>query len=166
MRCIRCASKAEARLGESRLGEARCGEVGFTLIEIMVVIVILGILATLIIPKIMDRPDEARRTKAVLDIQSIGQALDLYRLDNHRYPTTEQGLIALVEKTQIEPLPARWRLGGYLSKLPVDPWNTPYVYLSPGLRSDYDLVSFGADGELGGEAKGADIESWNLEATQ
>lgn len=142
----------------------RCGEAGFTLIEIMVVIVILGILATLIVPKIMDRPDEARRTKAVLDIQSIGQSLDLYRLDNHRYPTTEQGLNALVEKTTLEPAPARWRSGGYLGKLPMDPWNASYVYLSPGLHGDYDLVSFGSDGELGGEGKGADIESWNLDA--
>ena len=141
-------------------------EDGFTLIEIMVVIVILGILATLIIPKIMDRPDEARRTKSVLDIQSIGQALDLYRLDNHRYPTTEQGLNALVETPQVEPLPARWRPGGYLGKLPMDPWDASYVYLSPGLHGDYDLLSFGADGELGGEGKGADIESWNLEAAQ
>ena len=141
------------------------GVAGFTLIEIMVVIVILGILATLIIPKIMDRPDEARRTKAVLDIQSIGQALDLYRLDNHRYPTSEQGLQALVEKTQVEPVPPRWRVGGYLNKLPQDPWSAPYIYLSPGLHGDYDLVSLGGDGELGGEAKGADIESWALEST-
>lgn len=140
-------------------------EAGFTLIEIMVVIVILGILATLIIPKIMDRPDEARRTKAILDIQSIGQALDMYRLDNHRYPTTEQGLQALVDRPEVEPVPGRWRSGGYLGKLPVDPWDTPYVYLSPGLRGDYDLVSFGGDGELGGEGKGADIESWNLDAS-
>ena len=137
---------------------------GFTLIEIMVVIVILGVLATLIVPKIMDRPDEARRTKAVLDIQSIGQSLDLYRLDNHRYPTTEQGLNALVVKPEVDPLPPRWRQSGYLAKLPKDPWGNAYVYLSPGLHGDYDLISFGADGELGGEGKGADIESWNLDA--
>lgn len=140
------------------------GVAGFTLIEIMVVIVILAVLATLIIPKIMDRPDEARRTKAVLDIQSIGQALDLYRLDSHRYPTTEQGLNALVEKPQSEPIPGRWRSGGYLNKLPIDPWQTPYIYLSPGLHGDYDLLSFGADGALGGDGKGADVESWNLDA--
>ena len=140
------------------------GVAGFTLIEIMVVIVILAVLATLIIPKIMDRPDEARRTKAVLDIQSIGQALDLYRLDSHRYPTTEQGLNALVEKPQSEPIPGRWCSGGYLNKLPIDPWQTPYIYLSPGLHGDYDLLSFGADGALGGDGKGADVESWNLDA--
>ncbi len=139
---------------------------GFTLIEIMVVIVILGILATLIIPKIMDRPDEARRTKAVLDIQSIGQALDLYRLDNHRYPTSEQGLSALVAKPELDPVPPRWKKGGYLPKLPMDPWNNPYVYLSPGLHGDYDLMSFGGDGEPGGEEKGADIESWNLDSAR
>lgn len=135
---------------------------GFTLIEIMVVIVILGILATLIIPKIMDRPDEARRTKANLDIQSIGQALDLYRLDSRRYPTTEQGLAALIIRPELDPVPRRWRKGGYLAKLPKDPWDQHYVYLSPGVHGDYDLLSFGADGELGGEGKGADIESWNL----
>ena len=153
---------ASLRRASNRVDRYR--EAGFTLIEIMVVIVILGVLATLIIPKIMDRPDEARRTKAVLDIQSIGQALDLYRLDNHNYPTTEQGLAALVEKPQLEPIPNRWRSGGYLGKLPQDPWNTSYIYLSPGLHGDYDLVSFGGDGELGGEGKGVDIESWNLEA--
>lgn len=146
--------------------DVKIKESGFTLIEIMVVIVILGILATLIIPKIMDRPDEARRTKSVLDIQSIGQALDLYRLDNRNYPSSEQGLKALVEKTEIDPIPPRFRSGGYLNKVPMDPWGTPYVYLSPGLHGDYDLISFGADAELGGEGKGADIESWNLDAVQ
>lgn len=139
---------------------------GFTLIEIMVVIVILGILATLIIPKIMDRPDDARRTKASLDIQSIGQALDLYRLDNNRYPTTDQGLKALVEKPNTEPMPRHWKSGGYLPKLPSDPWNGSYVYLSPGVHGDYDLLSYGADGELGGEGRGADINSWALESSQ
>ncbi|MBF0440090.1 MAG: type II secretion system major pseudopilin GspG [Magnetococcales bacterium] len=141
----------------------KSGSSGFTLIEIMVVVVILGILATLIIPKIMSRPDEARYTKAVLDIQSIGQALDLYRLDNTQYPTTEQGLQALVTKPQVEPIPRRWRQDGYLSKPPLDPWSNPYVYLSPGLHGNYDLLSLGADGMPGGEGKGADITSWNLD---
>ncbi|MBF0295207.1 MAG: type II secretion system major pseudopilin GspG [Magnetococcales bacterium] len=136
---------------------------GFTLIEVMVVVVILGILATLIIPKIMSRPDEARQTKAILDIQSIGQALDLYRLDNTQYPTTEQGLKALTVKPEIEPVPKRWRAEGYLPKPPVDPWGNPYVYLSPGLHGQYDLLSFGADGMPGGDEKGADITSWNLD---
>ncbi len=138
---------------------------GFTLIEIMVVVVILGILATLIIPKIMSRPDEARHTKAILDIQSIGQALDLYRLDNNQYPTTEQGLQALVIRPEVEPIPRRWRQEGYLAKSPTDPWSNPYVYLSPGLHGSYDLLSLGADGMPGGEGKGADIGSWNLDQT-
>ncbi|MBF0179538.1 MAG: type II secretion system major pseudopilin GspG [Magnetococcales bacterium] len=136
---------------------------GFTLIEVMVVVVILGILATLIIPKIMSRPDEARQTKAILDIQSIGQALDLYRLDNTQYPTSEQGLKALTVKPEIEPVPKRWRAEGYLPKPPLDPWGNPYVYLSPGLHGQYDLLSFGADGMPGGDEKGADITSWNLD---
>ncbi|MBF0133839.1 MAG: type II secretion system major pseudopilin GspG [Magnetococcales bacterium] len=142
------------------------GADGFTLIEIMVVIVILGILATLIIPRIMDRPDQARRTKASLDIQAIGQALDLYRLDNHRYPTTDQGLDALVKKPTVEPIPKQWRQNGYLAKLPKDPWEGNYVYMSPGNHGEYDLVSMGADAELGGEGNAADIESWNLSAAQ
>ncbi|MEO5328078.1 MAG: type II secretion system major pseudopilin GspG [Magnetococcus sp. THC-1_WYH] len=142
------------------------GADGFTLIEIMVVIVILGILATLIIPRIMDRPDQARRTKASLDIQAIGQALDLYRLDNHRYPTTDQGLDALVKKPTVEPIPKQWRQNGYLAKLPKDPWEGNYVYMSPGNHGEYDLVSMGADAELGGEGNAADIESWNLSASQ
>ncbi|GAB0057477.1 Type II secretion system protein G [Candidatus Magnetaquicoccaceae bacterium FCR-1] len=141
----------------------RLSQAGFTLIEIMVVVVILGILATLIIPKVMSRPDEARQTKAVLDIQSIGQALDLYRLDNNNYPTTEQGLQALVTKPESEPIPRRWRSEGYLPKPPVDPWSNPYVYLSPGLHGAYDLMSLGADGMPGGENKNGDITSWNLE---
>ncbi|MBF0110673.1 MAG: type II secretion system major pseudopilin GspG [Magnetococcales bacterium] len=142
------------------------GSSGFTLIEIMVVIVILGILATLIIPRVMDRPDEARRTKATLDIQAIGQALDLYRLDNHRYPTTNQGLDALVKKPTVEPVPKQWRQSGYLAKLPKDPWDGAYVYMSPGVHGEYDLVSMGADGELGGEGNAADVESWNLSPSQ
>ncbi|MBF0421529.1 MAG: type II secretion system major pseudopilin GspG [Magnetococcales bacterium] len=140
----------------------RRGQAGFTLIEIMVVIVILGILATLIIPRIMDRPDEARRTKAALDIQAIGQALDLYRLDNSSYPTTEQGLDALVKKPVAEPVPKQWRQNGYLAKVPKDPWDRPYVYMAPGVHGEYDLVSTGSDGELGGSGSGVDIESWNL----
>ena len=139
---------------------------GFTLIELMVVVVILGILAGLIIPKIMGRPEEARRLKAKMQIQQLEQALKLYYLDNAAYPTTEQGLIALVEKPTIEPIPKRWREGGYLEKnrVPVDPWGNPYVYISPGIQStDFDLESYGADGEDGGEGKYADVENWNLE---
>lgn len=139
------------------------GQGGFTLLEVMVVIVILGVLATLIIPKIMERPGEARQTKAAVDIQGISQALELYRLDNHRYPSTQQGLMALVEKPDVEPVPKRWKKGGYLSKLPKDPWGAAYVYLSPGLQADYDILSYGADGAPGGDGEDADIESWNLD---
>lgn len=141
----------------------RSRQSGFTLIEVMVVIVILGILAAMIVPRIMDRPEEARRTKAALDIQFISQALDLYRLDNHHYPSTEQGLSALVTETEIEPVPRRWRSEGYLAKLPADPWGNQYLYLSPGLHNPYDILSYGADGQPGGEDNGSDIESWNLE---
>jgi general secretion pathway protein G len=140
---------------------------GFTLIELMVVVVILGILAGLIIPKIMGRPEEARRLKAKMQIQQLEQALKLYYLDSGAYPTTEQGLMALVEKPTTEPVPRKWREGGYLekSRVPVDPWGNPYIYISPGIQSkDFDLESYGADGEDGGDGKYADVESWNLEA--
>jgi general secretion pathway protein G len=139
---------------------------GFTLIELMVVVVILGILAGLIIPKIMGRPEEAKRLKAKMQIEQLEQTLKLYCLDSGEYPTTEQGLIALVEKPATEPVPRRWREGGYLEKgkIPLDPWGNPFVYVSPGVHSkDFDLVSYGSDGEEGGEGKYADIESWNLE---
>jgi len=139
---------------------------GFTLIELMVVVIILGILAGLIIPRIMGRPEEAKRLKARMQIEQLEQSLKLYYLDNGEYPTTEQGLIALVEQSSVEPVPRRWREGGYLEKgkVPNDPWGNPYVYVSPGVNSrDFDLESYGADGEDGGEGKYADVESWNLE---
>ena len=139
---------------------------GFTLIELMVVVVILGILAGLVIPRIMGRPEQAKRLKARMQIEQIEQALKLYYLDNGDYPSTEQGLSALVEQTTIEPVPKRWREGGYLEKgkVPDDPWGNPYVYVSPGVNSrDFDLESYGADGEDGGEGKYADVENWNLE---
>jgi len=139
---------------------------GFTLIELMVVVVILGILAGLIIPKIMGRPEEAKRLKARMQIEQLEQALKLYYLDNGEYPTTEQGLNALVDKPATEPVPKRWKEGGYLEKkkIPADPWGNPFVYVSPGVHSkDFDRVSYGADGEEGGEGKYADTESWNLE---
>lgn len=138
---------------------------GFTLIELMVVIVILGILAGLIIPRVMGRPDEARRAKAKMQIESIETALKLYRLDNGAYPTTEQGLQALVEAPSIGQPAKNWRSGGYLerSKLPKDPWDNDFVYLSPGTHGDVDLSSLGADGEAGGEEKNKDINSWELE---
>ena len=138
---------------------------GFTLIEIMVVMVILGILAGLIIPRIMGRPEEARRTKARIQIESIETALKLYKLDNGSYPTTEQGLQALVEPPSVDKLASAWREGGYLEKgkVPKDPWDSEYVYLCPGIHGDFDLVSYGADGETGGEGKDMDINNWELE---
>ncbi|HEB70446.1 MAG TPA: type II secretion system protein GspG [Desulfobulbus sp.] len=138
---------------------------GFTLIELMVVMVILGILATMIVPRIMDRPEEARRTKAAIDIQSLEQALKLYKLDNGQYPTTEQGLQALVEPPSTGRLARKWRKGGYLDKgkVPKDPWGNDFIYISPGIHSDFDLMSYGPDGEAGGEGADADINNWELE---
>ena len=135
---------------------------GFTLIELMVVLVILGVLAAMIAPKIMNRPDEARVMAATQDIASVLQALKLYRLDNMRYPTTEQGLQALVSKPAIEPIPGNWKSGGYLEKMPKDPWGNPYLYLNPGRHGEIDVYSLGADGQPGGEGKDADIGSWSL----
>ena len=138
---------------------------GFTLIELMVVIVILGILAGLIIPRIMGRPEEARRMKARIQIESIETALKLYKLDNGYYPSTDQGLEALVEAPTVGQLPRAWREGGYLEKgkVPKDPWGNEYVYLSPGVQGDYDLSSYGPDGEPGGEGEDEDVNSWELE---
>lgn len=135
---------------------------GFTLIEVMVVIVILGVLAALIVPKVMSRPDEARIIAAKQDIGAIVQALKLYKLDNMRYPTSEQGLQALVSKPAIAPLPTNWNGNGYLEKLPKDPWGNAYQYLQPGLQGDIDVMSLGADGVEGGEGGDADIGSWQL----
>ena len=135
---------------------------GFTLIELMVVIVILGILAGLIVPRIMGRPDEARRAKARIQLESLETALKLYRLDNGNYPTTEQGLQALVQPPAVGTLVKNWRLGGYLEKdkVPKDPWDNDFIYISPGAHGEYDLTSRGADGELGGDGKNKDINSW------
>ncbi len=135
---------------------------GFTLIEVMVVLVILGILATLVVPRIMSRPDEARIIAAKQDINSIGQALKLYRLDNQGYPTTDQGLQALVTKPSAPPAPPNWKTGGYLDRLPKDPWGNEYKYLNPGVKntSDVDVFSLGADGAPGGEGNDADVGSW------
>jgi general secretion pathway protein G len=134
----------------------------FTLIEVMVVVAILAVLAALIVPKVMSRPDEARVVAARQDIASLLQALKLYRLDNLRYPTTEQGLAALVTRPTLPPVPPNWKPGGYLERLPRDPWGNPYQYLNPGLRGEVDVFSFGADGTAGGEGFDADIGSWNL----
>ena len=135
---------------------------GFTLIELMVVIVILGVLAALIVPKVMSRPDEARVTAAKQDLASIAQALKLYKLDNMRYPSTDQGLMALVKKPTTPPEPPNWKGNGYLEKLPKDPWGNPYQYLQPGQHGDFDIMSLGADGAPGGDGNDADIGSWQL----
>ena len=137
-------------------------ERGFTLIEIMVVVVILGILAAFIVPKLLDRPEQARRTRAMADIKALEEALGLYKLDNGFYPGTEQGLQALVSKPTVGRIPGRYAEGGYLKKVPLDPWSTPYAYLMPGVHGDYDIISYGADGEAGGEGKNADVQSWEL----
>ena len=135
---------------------------GFTLIELMVVLVILGVLAALIAPKLMDRPDEARKVAAKQDIATLVQALKLYRLDNLRYPTTEQTLQALVVKPTLSPVPQNWKAGGYLDRLPKDPWGHPYLYLSPGRNGEIDVLSLGGDGQPGGEGNDADIGNWML----
>ena len=138
---------------------------GFTLIELMVVIVILGILAMYVAPKIMSRPGEARQVKARLDIQNIENALKLYKLDNGIYPTTEQGLQALVEQPGTGTVPKKWKSGGYLEKgkVPKDPWGNDFVYLSPGLKSDFDIISYGLDGVPGGEEENKDVNNWEIE---
>ena len=134
---------------------------GFTLIEVMIVVVILGILASIIVPKIMGRPDEARATRTLQDIRAITAALDLYRLDNFSYPTTEQGLEALVTKPNNLPAGAHWKQGGYLDQVPTDAWGKPYFYLKPGIHGEFDLYSYGSDGIEGGSDAGADITNWS-----
>src|SRR5690606_41446544 len=131
---------------------------GFTLIELMVVLVILGVLAALIVPNVLDRADDARATAARTDVNNLMQALKLYKLDNQRYPTGEQGLQALVQRPAAPPVPANWK--PYLEKLPSDPWGQPYQYLNPGVKGEIDVMSFGADGQPGGEGKNADVGSW------
>lgn len=135
---------------------------GFTLIEIMVVVVIMGILASLVVPKLMSRTGESRVAAARVDIATVMQALKLYKLDNQRYPTTEQGLQALVTKPSAGPAPNGYKAGGYLEKLPKDPWGNGYQYLSPGLHGEVDVISLGADGVAGGTGDDADIGSWEI----
>ena len=135
---------------------------GFTLIELMVVVVIMGILASLVVPKLLSRTGESKIAAARVDISTIMQALKLYKLDNQRYPTTEQGLQALVNKPTTGPAADGWKSGGYLEKLPKDPWGNPYQYLSPGIKSEVDVFSLGADGQAGGTGDNADIGSWDI----
>jgi len=134
---------------------------GFTLIEVMVVVVILAILAAIVAPRVMDKPAQAQQTKAKQDIRSLETALNLYKLDNFVYPTTDQGLEALVAKPAGTPEPKNWKR--YMDRLPKDPWGEPYQYLSPGNKSDVDIFSFGADRQLGGEGDSADIGNWDLQ---
>jgi general secretion pathway protein G len=134
---------------------------GFTLIEVLVVVVILGILAALVVPRIMDRPDEAKRVAAKADVSAVVQALKLYRLDNGFYPTTEQGLGALIARPSTPPVPGNWKQGGYLERLPKDPWGTDYQYLAPGVRGEIDVFSLGADKARGGDGNAADIGNWD-----
>jgi general secretion pathway protein G len=131
---------------------------GFTLIELMVVLVIIGVLAALIVPNVLDRADDARATAAKTDVTNLMQALKLYKLDNQRFPTAEQGLQALVAKPSTPPAPGNWK--PYLDKLPNDPWGRAYLYVNPGIKGEVDVLSFGADGQAGGEGKNADIGSW------
>jgi general secretion pathway protein G len=134
---------------------------GFTLVEIMVVVVIIGILGALVVPKLLGRTGEARATAAKADIASLMNALKLYKLDNQRYPTTEQGLAALVTKPTTGPAANGWKAGGYVERLPKDPWGNQYQYLAPGIHGEIDVMSLGADGQPGGSGEDADVGSWD-----
>jgi len=136
---------------------------GITLIEIMVVVIILGIIGTVIFTRVADRPEQARRTKATVEIRQMQTALEMFKLDNGFYPTTEQGLAALVSIPATGKIPNNYPESGYIEKERPDPWKNPYVYICPGSHGDYDLESYGADGADGGTGKGEDIESWNIE---
>ena len=136
-------------------------QTGFTLIEVMVVVVILGILAAIVVPRVMDRPDAARMTKAKQDIRAIESSLNLYKLDNFVYPSTDQGLEALVSKPDASPEPRNWR--PYMDRLPKDPWGNPYQYMSPGVKGEIDIFSLGADGQPDGEGVNADVGNWDLQ---
>lgn len=138
-------------------------DTGFSLLELMVVVVILSVLALVIVPRVIDRPDQARAARAQADIAAIVSAVNLYRLDNFRYPTTEQGLQALVTKPTGDPVPANWASNGYMDRLPVDPWGQPYQYLSPGVHGDFDVFTYGANGVAGGDGADADIGSWSAQ---
>jgi general secretion pathway protein G len=148
------------------MSKIRSDRRGFTLIELMVVVIILGILALYITPKIMGEPEKAKRVKAKMDIATLETALKMYKLDNGVYPSTEQGLIALVEPPETGTIPKKWRTGGYLEKhkVPKDPWGNEFVYISPGVNGDFDLSSYGKDGTPGGEEEDdKDINNWEVE---
>lgn len=138
---------------------------GFTLIELLVVILILGLLAGIVGPRLFGHADEARQTKAKVQIENLSSALKMYRIDNGKYPSTEQGLEALVSQPQTGDIPKRWKEGGYLGKkrIPKDPWDNDYIYLSPGAHDDFDIISYGKDGTAGGEGADKDINSWEVD---
>lgn len=136
---------------------------GFTLLEVMVVIVIIGLLATLVLPRVLGRQDQAMIAKAKVDVQALATALKMYKLDNFAYPSTEQGLEALIKQPAGEPVAKNWKQGGYIERLPTDPWGYPYQYLSPGEKMEIDIWSFGADGRTGGEGVNEEIGTWNLD---
>lgn len=136
---------------------------GFSLVEILVVLVIMGLLISVVAPTVLNRADEARVQKVHADFKAIETALKIYRLDNYSYPTTEQGLQALVEPSNLDPQPRNFKTGGYLAEVPMDPWGRPYLYLSPGEHGEVDIYSLGADGLSGGEGQNADIGNWKLE---
>lgn len=145
------------------VSEAGRRDAGFSLLELMVVVVILSILALVIAPRIIDRPDQARVARVQSDLAVIQSAVKLYRLDNFRYPTTEQGLRALVSRPSSEPVPRNWAENGYIDRMPVDPWGNEYQYLSPGVHGEFDVFTLGADGVTGGSGADADLGTWTLE---
>jgi general secretion pathway protein G len=165
VKCFRISNRSTERSRRS-LQSAICNSPrgGFTLLEIIVVVFILSLLAAIIAPRIIGRTDDARITEAKVQIRNFETALKLFKLDNGFYPSTDQGLEALIEKPTIGRIPNNYREGGYLEqkKIPLDPWGNPYIYVSPGIQGDFDILSFGADGKEGGEGKDADIKNWDL----
>lgn len=144
----------------ARVQQSRFDQSGFTLMEILIVVVILSILAVAVVPQFLDQPDKARVARAQQDIQSINTALSIYKMDNFQYPSTSQGLSALMQKPSGTPEAKNWKPGGYVQKLPDDPWGNPYQYLNPGNRADIDIYSFGADGQPGGDGLDTDVGNW------
>lgn len=144
-------------VSQKKRGAGRDGQAGVTLIEMMVVLVIIAVVAAMVVPNVIGRPDQARATVAQSDLQSIASALEIYRLDNRTYPTTAQGLDALVTRPQVPPEPVNWASGGYLSAMPLDPWGAEYIYRFPGQIGAFDLISLGADGQPGGSGVDADL---------